>query len=276
MHHHSGNEVVKQTAVISLALAQCRFHLKPFADIGPDTDHGDGVARLVFDQRGAQIEDEGRTIGPVVDHLASPSPLPQRGVDDFLLGRIGLGAFTIDRDMLANPGGGGQFQRLGFRPVDVGHDAVQIGDGDMILELIEHQRLETELSLVLLALGDVIDNDDEVFGLRTKDLNRKPLVEGLDRELEAFRWATGGHAPVDLEQPGIRLTDAGNDLGDALATDLAQSGLHMESGVGVEMDVVGWNALLEQHPTHGDAVGHEIQHLGAQVAGHRRLTIDQR
>ena len=127
-------------------------------DVGADADHCDRVSLVILDQGGSQIQQQCRPAGLVVDHDSVPVPLDQGCFDDFLLSGVGPRSLAVGRDMLTDAVG---LQRLLFGRVGVGHHPIQVRDRYVVLNLVEHQRLQAQLFFGHHLPRDVFRHDDD-------------------------------------------------------------------------------------------------------------------
>ena len=130
----------------------------------------------------------------------------------------------------------------------------------MILNLVEDERLHAQAIIDPLALGDELEDDDEMLGLRAIDFDRKALAEGFDMGLEFLRAPAPGDARIAREEFGIQFVQVGNDFAGPAADKVGQTGLAVKRLIDPEINEILRLAILDQHP----AVGNAVQHLFEQ------------
>ena len=147
---------------------------------------------------------------------------------------------------------------------------LQIGDRDVVgrgledgavqlLALVQRRLCRRTLSVVAFPLGHVGEDGNEVAGLGTEDGEVQPQAERREVELGLGRLATLDHAPVEVEELGRLVSDAGDDLGDALAHHVLEAGEPLERRVDREVDeVVGPPGVVVEHAAVGAALEHVL------------------
>jgi len=139
LHRHLGDGL-QHLAEAQFAVAQGLLRRPAGGDVGAHAHHRHRPAFAIPDQSRTQIHQDLCAIRTAIDDRALPATLLQGGFGDEALWGIRCQSFVEAGDM---PAGQVGLQRLVLRLVDVGDDALKIGDRDMVLDLgldlIEHQ-----------------------------------------------------------------------------------------------------------------------------------------
>ena len=145
-------------ANLFFALVQILFQLEFVSDVGADADHGNRGSRCILDERCAQVVISRTAVALKVDDLTVPATLGQRRLGNFCLACVGLLAVAVGVDMLAQKFGAILVAPFAAGLIEVGHGAIEVGDGHLILDLVEYQRLQVHLFLTLAFCADVAEH----------------------------------------------------------------------------------------------------------------------
>ncbi len=166
-----------------------------FGDVRSDPAHADGVSLFIPDESDPAVDEPLGAVGGEVDHLPLPGAGFKSGIHNKFLRRPALGIIAVDGNGLTEQFFFGSLQALAFGLIDIGDDAVEIGRGDSISNLIQEHgvkpqnmvRLETEdglpeqhggvfedldsveRDLIFARIGQMNQSDDAVVGTDGND-----------------------------------------------------------------------------------------------------------
>ena len=132
------------------------------------------------------------------------------------------------------------------------------------LEHRVHRRLETffrlgQSRLGPLALGDVVEDGDEVLGPGAVHGDREPDPQALDVGLEVLWTPLPRHPAVDLEQLRVRCPDTRDDLTHPPTDNVVKAGQIFKSLIHVQVGEVGRAVGIEIHPAEGQPLEHVLE-----------------
>ena len=130
-----------------LAVVERLLDLRSIGNVGPHPNRCNRLARLVGNERGPEIEQPLGAVRPRADHPATPSTRSSCLLDNPGVRRRRLRLVVEGRD--GPPEKGLTALRPVHRggPVHVSHPPFEVGDHDLVLNLIQHQRLKAQPAL---------------------------------------------------------------------------------------------------------------------------------